>query len=620
MTSVYRRFTRRLAAPCVLAAAFLCMFHASVLAQGVSASLDEKLVPVVVTSTRTPQLAIDVLADHVVIDSDEIERSGTRSLIDLLQRQRGVEISRAGGPGTNANVYIRGADSKQSVVLIDGVRFASGTSGAPNWQGIPLSQVERVEIVYGPLSSLYGANAMGGVIQIFTKSGEGAPRLGASAEMGTYDSRAVSADLSGSAGEDRRWRYVFGLARERAQGPNATKPSLGASFNRDDDSYERESAHARFSYEVATGHELGLNILESRLESDFDSGSSAFDARNLLDQSVYAVSVKNRLLENWTSVLQLSRAFDRYKSITSALPSGTSTINSRSDLLSWQNDVAIGKDLLQLIIEHAEEHITSSTVGNRRRDTNSIAAAYLLRRNPHLATFSVRHDRGDLYGEKTTGNIGYAYRITSALRASASVGTSFRAPTFNELYFPGFGVPNIKPEDGKNAEVGLHYDDGKKLFNASYYRNRITNLIQQTFPVTNAEEAVLEGVTLGAGWKLAGFTWRASLDFQDPRDEKTDKLLVRRARRHGTLGVDYTDGGFKAGAETVFSDARFDNTANTRRLGGYGLLNLSTSIDVDRHWTLFARWNNVFDKDYELARGYRTEGSSFFVGVRYGMD
>jgi vitamin B12 transporter len=217
------------------------------------------------------------------------------------------------------------------------------------------------------------------------------------------------------------------------------------------------------------------------------------------------------------------------------------------------------------------------------------------------------------------------------LRANVSMGTSFRAPTFNELYFPRFGVPTNKPEEGKNAEAGLYYDDGKSQLNAVFYHNRITNLIVNTVPCPimpaaypfgcayNVNKALLTGITLGASTRLGDFVVRGSLDLQDPRDETTNKRLARRAKQHGSLALEYGPGAIKAGVETVFSGKRFDTAANTTVLGGYTLLNLYASYDFARDWSLFARWNNVFDKNYELARTYTTAGSNLFVGVRYGM-
>lgn len=591
------------------------------LSSAIPAQADDKsLAPVVVTATRTPQIAVEVLSDNVVITSEDIARSGQTSLVDLLQRQRGVEITRNGGPGAVSSVFVRGTENKQSIVLIDGVRVGSATSGGATWSAIPLSQIDRIEIVYGPMSSLYGADAMGGVIQIFTKKGDGQPKPTAMAGVGTYGQRNVEAGISGSSD---RISYAFSASHEKSDGFNATRPGAFA-YNPDSDGYKRDSASGRFSFELAKGHEIGLNFMRSRINAQYD-GSTTEDDRTVQNIETTALFSRNRLAPNWSSQLQ----FGLSKDLGETFPLFPSRFDTKQTFITWQNDVTLGSDLLQLVLERRrEEADTTTTALNRERTTNSLAAAYQLKRGAHLTNLSVRNDNSSQFGSNTTGSLAYGYRITGALRANASIGTSFRAPTFNELYYPGFGFAANKPEKGRNAEVGLYYDDGKTQLSAVYYHNRITDLIVTARPCPatgtsscsyNVNEALLTGLTLGGSTRYGNFVFRGSLDLQDPRDETTGKRLARRAKQHGTLVAEYAAGKTSAGAELVFSGERFDDVNNTNRLGGYGLLNLYASYDVTRDWSVFGRWNNVLDKDYELARTYTTEGSSVFVGVRYGF-
>jgi vitamin B12 transporter len=618
MTSTVFRHARTACKPVAMAVAICAAFPYSAFAQA------KALEPVVVTATRAPQIAKDVLSDNIVITSEDIARSGHTSLADLLQGRRGIEIARNGGRGTNSSVYIRGTENRQNVVLIDGVRVGSATSGGATWANIPLSQVDRVEIVYGPLSSLYGADAVGGVVQIFTRKGSGPAAPTVSAGVGSYDRRNVEAGVSGS---QSGFRYALSAAHERSDEFSATKPGAFG-FNPDKDGYKSDSASGQFGFELAKGHELGLNFLRSRLESQYDA-SRNFDDRIISNLQTYAVSSRNRFLPNWSSQLQVGQSKDKTNSI-SVFPSRFDTTQTH---VTWQNDVTVNTtDLLQMVLERRDEQVDSTTTAlNRKRTTDSVAAAYQLKRGAHLASLSLRNDDSSQFGAYTTGNVAYGYRITGALRANASYGTSLRAPTFNELYFPGFGIPTNRPEKGKNAEIGLYYDDGTSQLTAVAFHNRITDLIVSTLPcpVTpenfafgcayNVNKALLAGVSLGAAQKLGNFTLNGSLDFQDPKDETTGRRLARRAKRHGTIGADYRAGATQAGAEIVFAGKRFDDPSNRNLLGGYGLLNLHASYDFARNWTLFGRWDNVLGKDYELARNYATAGSSVFVGVRYGL-
>jgi vitamin B12 transporter len=607
--------------PLAIAIAVSAAFSSPVLAQTVRGNA---LSPVVVTAARAPQIAKEVLSDNIVITSEQIAKSGQRTLPELLQRQRGIEISRNGGPGSNASVFLRGTNNKQNIVLVDGVRVGSSTTGEANWSAIPLSQIDRVEIVYGPLSSLYGADAVGGVIQIFTKQGDGAPAPTVSVGAGSYGTRSADAGISGSSGA---FRYSLRAAHEESDGFSAKKPGTFR-FNPDDDGYKSDSASGRLGLELAKGHEVGFTFLHSRLDSEFDDRPRAQD-RLKQKLATYAVYSKNQLLPNWSSDIQLAQSAD--KSINDS--SISSHFDTTQKHISWQNSFTVRTtDVFQVIAEQRKEEVdTSTTALNRERTTNSFGAAYQLRQGAHLAALSVRNDDISEVGSRATGSLSYGYRITSALRANVGYGTSFRAPTFNELYFPGYGVPTNKPEKGKNAEAGLHYDNGTTQYSAVYYRNRLTDLIVSTnvcpvnpaaFPfgcAYNVNEALLEGLSLGASTKVGNFTLRSSLDLQDPKDETSNRQLQRRAKKHGTLGIDYNAGAISTGAEVILSGKRFDDAENRNRLAGYGLLNLHASFDFAKNWSLFGRWNNVLDKDYEFARGYNTAGSNVFVGVRYGM-
>lgn len=624
MTSPVSRYAQAASKPFAIAVAISALFSASTSAQ------EKALEPVVVTATRTPQIAKEVLADNIVITAEEIANAGNSSLADILQRQRGIEMTRNGGPGTLASVFVRGTDNRQNIVLVDGVRLGSATNGGATWNAIPLSQIDHVEIVYGPLSSLYGADAMGGVIQIFTKQGEGAPKANVSAGIGSFSTRNLEAGVSGS---NDGFRYAFRAATERSDSFSATKPSAGPfTYNSDRDGYDNDSASGQLAFRIAKGHEIGATFLHSRLDSQFDAGPG-FDDRSETTVATYSVFAKNQILPHWDSHVQFSRSVDDSKTLASYNAfSGGDTYDTTQQQISWQNNFRIGTEVLQVIAERRTEEVDSTTAPMvRERTTNSIAAAYQLKRGAHLGAFSLRNDDNSQFGSRTTGSVSYGYRITNALRANASVGTSFRAPSFNELYYPGYGVSSNRPEKGRNAEVGLYHDDGKLQYSAVYYRNRLTDLLvyapvcpveQATHPFGcsyNVNKALLSGVTLGASTRLGNFNVRGSLDFQDPQDETTGRELARRARKHGTFGLDYSAGPLTTGGELVFSGKRFDDTANTISLGGYGVLNVYASYDVAPGWELFGRWNNVLDKQYELARHYNAAESNFFVGVRYAM-
>ncbi|QYG09586.1 TonB-dependent receptor domain-containing protein [Janthinobacterium sp. PAMC25594] len=588
--------------------------------------------PIVVTASRYPQHLSEVLSDTQTISSEDIARSGAGTLIDLLQKQRGIEVNRSGGPGTNSSVFIRGANSNQNIVLVDGVRIGSATSGTANWSAVPLSSIDHVEIVYGPLSTMYGADAVGGVIQIFTKKGDGAARFSAFAGYGRYNTRQAEASVAGSTGGNNSFSYALTAGKEKSDGFSASK--LGAStytYNPDKDGYDKESVSGQFGYQMAKGHDVGLVFLNSKLDAQYDSGLN-FDARNYNKLENISVFTKNQFLPNWTSELRYAQAKDKQTSVSAVGAFGRSQFDTKQSDISWQNDILIGRDTLQLLGEYRDEDVVSSAKGlSGGRNTKSFAASYNLVRGAHLASISGRRDDSSAYGTHNTGSVAYGYRFSNALRASASYGTSFRAPTFNDLYYPDSGIPTNKPEKGRNAEVGLHYNDGQSQLSATYYHNKITDMLTyvSACPVIgwkpgygcsmNVDKALLEGVTLAGARKFGAFNVSGNIDLQDPRNETTDKQLARRAKKHANFAVDYTTGPLTAGTEWQLSGKRFEDAANKTTLGGYGLLNLYTTYQFARDWSVLARWNNITNKDYELGRFYATPGSNLFVGVRYGM-
>jgi len=585
---------------------------------------------IIVTATRTPTLASEVISDTVTITAEQIANSGAGSITQLLQRQRGIEVSRNGGPGSASNVFIRGANGNQSLVLVDGVRIASATTGSASWNGIPLSAIDRIEIVYGPLSTLYGADAIGGVIQLFTKQGKGAPSITAS--VGGGSDKTFAADAAVSGGTDQL-SYSFSVSKERSDGFSATR-SGAFGFDPDDDGYDRKSAAGQVAYRLSPGHELGATFLYTDTEADYDSRDFAsYSTQKLSNVSMYA---RNQILPFWNLLVQVSQARDKSGSFSGTGPFDVSQIDTTATTFTLQNDFRIGADNLQVLYEHRKEEVDGTTAGlNRSRHTNAVAATYSLKRGAHLANVGVRHDNNSEYGSKTTGSVGYGYRFTSALRAEASFGTSFRAPSFNELYYPGYGNPANRPEKGRNAEAGVHYDDGTTQLGAVYYHNKLSDLLLNTtpcpFPNTpevtynfgcayNINKALLEGLSLSAERKMGNLLLTANADFQDPKDETTGKRLQRRAKRHANLIAEYDLGAVKTGAELQLSSSRYDDAANRNRLAGYGLVNLYATWHFTQDWSALVRWNNVGDKNYELARFYQTGGSNVFAALRYGFN
>lgn len=588
-------------------------------------SPDTREATVIVTANRIPLVAQEVLADHLEISTEDIARAGASTIVDLLQQQRGIEISRYGGAGTVASVFVRGSANAQNVVLVDGVRTQSTTVGGASWSSIPLAEIDHIEIAYGPLSSLYGADAVGGVIQIFTKRAKANTVAHLSFGLGSYGLRQMQAGVAG--GSSQHINYALNFSREQADGFSASKPNAGPyTFNADKDGYDSHSFSGHLGWEVAQGHEVGLNLLQNHINAQFDAGPT-FDDHNVSDLGTFALYSKNKFTPDWISTAQFARSEDRLFTDASY---GASRIDSIQNDVSWQNDIRFDKDTLSLIAEHKDEQVNAEgSPLERSRVTNSAAASYVLKRDAHLASASLRYDRSSQFGAHTTGSFAYGYRFTSDFRLNASVGTSYRAPSFNELYYPGSGIENNRPEQGKNAEIGGYFDDGTTQFSLVYFHNKITDLLgysnicpveQATHPYGcsyNVNQATLSGVTIGASTQVGKLYLRAAFDLQNPHDDTSNLQLARRAKQHGSLSAEYAADTWKIGVEGIVSGSRYDDAGNNNRLGGYGIMNLYANYQVCSEVSLLARWNNLFNKDYELTRTYATPGSNVFVGLRY---
>jgi vitamin B12 transporter len=581
--------------------------------QAKAATLDR----VFVTAARGPQPLSELIADVTLITAEEIQRAGADSLVELLARAPGVEIATNGGPGSVSSIFLRGANRGHTLVLIDGLRVGSSSDGATALEAIPLSQIDHIEILRGPASSLYGADAIGGVIQIFTRRGAGALTANASAGYGTYRSAVGTAGVAGSA-EDLRFALQGGA--RRSDGFNAIGNPNNFSYNPDRDGYRGESASGSLAYRFASDQELSAQLFHSRLNAQFDAGPG-FDDRTITTLDAYSLASRNRFASFWTSRLEAGEGDDESLSRTGF---GPSRFKTRQRQYAWQNDFVMPKNSVSVALERREERLESDVdFAVTARNTNAITGVWQWRDGPQAMQANLRRDSSSQFGARTTGAVAYGYELGGGFRASASYGTAFKAPTFNDLYYPGFSNPDLKPETARNAELALRYVAAPLSAAVVAYRNRVRDLIvfqcDASFNCApeNVANATLEGVSLELNAQVVEFDLAASLDLQRPEDDATGHLLPRRARRHGAVRLTRSWHALRLGAELVASSARFDDAENTRRMGGYALTNLSAEYALAAGWTLFARLTNVFDKRYELAADYNTPGAAVFAGVRY---
>ena len=582
-------------------------------------SADKEFDPMVVTATRQATRASELLSDVTVIEREDIERAAATTVIELLARQPGIQMASNGGPGTSSSMYVRGANAEQTLILVDGIPLNSADLSGSPLRFMSTGDIEHIEIVRGPASGLYGADAIGGVVQIFTKKGSKGLKADALIGGGTYSTSMATVGISG--GDEL---FTF-----RVQGNDYKSESFSARKNpkpgvrdADTDPYVNTGGSASFAFRPANGHEFGgvFTSNSGSVRTDSTTGTSNSDNRNEFTTTIFNVFSKNKFTEDWESLFRLGQSTDDQLNYTSATaaPSALKTI---TDVAMWQNDLKLPVGIALVAFE--DKRIT---VGPRTRfqtDPSTNNQASLLGwqggLGNHNFQINSRFDHHSQFGNQNTGGASYGYLLTENLRAHVGIASSFKAPSAYQLYIATYGNSALEPEQGINREAGLTWEGATQKVSAVAFNNRVQNLIGfANNHYMNTQRAKFEGVTLGYVTRQAEWDFSTYFDLLRASNEDTGEWLARRAAHKLTTALNRDMGAWKAGIEMVAVGNRYDGTtAGTGTLGGYTLINLTTKYQMDTNWSLEMRGNNITDKQYELADGYATAGANFFIGLRY---
>lgn len=578
-----------------------------------------RIAPVVVTASRGEQPLAETLPHTTVITSREIRESQATDLPALLRREAGVEIVQSGGAGALSTVFTRGAESRHTLLLIDGVRVDSATTGFAALDQILLDEVDRVEIVRGGVSSLYGSGALGGVIQVFTRRGRGRPRVDASVEVGSRDTARASASFGGEVDEHRFSATLSGFT---TRGFSAIDPATAPSANPDDDGYDNHSAAASWSWQPGERYEVGLSGYRTVGNVFYDSAFAAspndtHDADTLV--SAWSAWVDAKPVDRWRAAVTFGEGRDDSENYLNGSPDGSFCTATRQ--LTWQNDFELrAGQRLTAGYERVEQRLTSSTAyTGTRRDLDSVWLAYAGAAGPHRWQASARHDHFSDVGNANTWLAGYGFDLSPAWKLTAVVSTGFAAPTFNFLYFPEFGNPDLAPERSRGGEFGIRFADEDVLARLVAFRTDYTDLIEgvpPTFVPQNVKSARVEGVEASLSALWIGVDWRAAFTLQNPVNRLTDEQLLRRARRFGSASATTLVGAWALTAEVLASGPRPDLSITDFgriELPGYAVVNLRARYELDASWYLAIRFDNLFDHDYQVASGYNTAPFGVFA-------
>lgn len=614
-------------APVRLCASVVAVFAAfPVLAQVQTATLQE----VVVTATRNEQLLGSALPHTSVISRQDIERSQVSDLVTLLQREAGLQRTQNGGMGSVSSVFVRGAPSLQTLVLVDGVpQNKQDASGAVSLEHLMLDNIERVEIVRGNVSAIYGSGAIGGVIQIFTRTGSREPSANVSLEVGPRATRKISGSVSTSVGSTA---ISAGVSRVSTDGFSSIDTTQLTSANPDADAYSNTSSNLSLVHKLSSAHSFGLRFTQSEADTDYDSSfGSPADIQTSNTRLSQTTLFTDNTWGNWRSRLSLSEQSD--KSAFHDSGGSNDGFGTRATVLSWVNNLALSDDwLVSAGLEQQRQRVDTSsdsvwvTPYHKERDTTAAFAGLEGKLGRGSVQFNMRHDRvGDL--SQSTGFLGYGYPVTEQFKLTASTSSAFNAPPLGYLFAPGYGNPLLKPERARSHELGVQYEQGRQLLRATYFSTRVQdqlNYDNSTDKFENIGRTKNSGLELSYSGHLGASDFRASLTVQDPVNELTNQRLSRRAETLFSIGISHPLGPWRLGADLQYSgdrpDAYYDaatySTVNTT-LDAYAVLDLSLSYKVSPAVLLKARLDNATDEKYQTVYGYNQQPRSLYVGVTW---
>jgi vitamin B12 transporter len=588
------------------------------------AAEDDERLTIVITGSRTAQTVDETLAPVTVIDREQIAKRPNATVTDLLRLTPGLTVVSNGGRGAQTSIFLRGTESDHVLILIDGVRVGSATSGTAAIQDIPPDQIERIEIVRGPQSSLYGSDAIGGVIQFFTRKPDGDTRANFSISGGSHSSSGLNAGLSGR--RNSAW-YNANISTFKTDGFDACRgkpfPDGGGCFTvePDDDGYKNDSITLAGGVQLGPRVNASLNALHIDSELEFDG---SFENEKESINQVLGGKLEIVASDIWSIDLLVAKTKDHSDNFKDGVFS--SRFDTDRDQLSFQNDILAGKTgVVTLGVDYYQDEVSGTTdYVIDSRDNTGIFGQYLGDLGSTNVQLSLRNDDNEQFGNETTGGASIGQDFADNMRWTASYGSAFKAPSFNELYFPGFGNPNLSAETSDSVNLGLSGKSQYMHYSANLFDTKIDNLI--TFDAAigrpvNIGEAHISGLELVAGTQLSEWNINAAYTLISPENKSTGpnqgNNLARRPEQSFDLSFARPFGRLNMLVDVHSQGHSYDDLANTNRLAGFATVDLNLGYAVSQNWLINLALNNLLDKEYETAKYYNQDGINALLTLRY---
>jgi vitamin B12 transporter len=579
----------------------------------------------VVTATRSETPRKQLSKASTVYTRNDIERLQVKTLPELLRGTTGLDMTQTGGIGKQTSVFMRGTNADHVLVLVDGIKVGSATLGSTPFEFVPIDQVERVEIIRGPQSSLYGSEAVGGVIQIFTRKGGDSetPKFSLDAGGGSYDTYRVAGNVNG------KWQnswYSLGASSIGTEGINARQPFLDTFSkriiqpDRDRDGYQNTAMNARAGHRFDNNAEVEASFIRAEGDTEYDSNFGG-DHAEFMNQTI-ALSGNMDIVDNWHTTLRLGQSHDENNTF---LPNNTfdSRFNSTRWNASWLNEIALTDEhKLTLGSDYRLDEIesTSKYTENYRYDVGVFGEYHGQFFDNQFVNASVRWDKNEQFGNYVTGNVGWRANWDYGISTFANFGNAFKAPSFNDLYFPNFGNRNLKPEESTSVEVGLAGNHGWGQWELRAYHTNIDNLITPTRDFTTAEnigKSQIDGLEAEIGTQWQGWNAKLNMTMLNPEIRETNKRLPRRADKTLSFDLSRSFGQFDLGANVMAQDYRYNDPENAIKVAGYVTVDLRAAYHINKNWLLSAKLNNLLDKNYQTVDTYNQQGMNYFLSIHY---
>jgi len=583
-----------------------------------------ELDPIIVTANRLAESADESLTSVTVISQADIQRRQASNLEELLQGIQGLNMSNNGGEGKATSLFIRGTESDHILVLINGAKVGSASLGTTAFQHIPISQVDRIEIVRGPKSSLYGSEAIGGVIQIFTRKGGDKMKYFADVGVGSYQRISTSAGLSG--GGDNGW-FNVSVDRINTDGFDACrgKPSPGGAGcftdEPDSDGYTRLSSALRFGYRLNHQTDADFYLLHTTGDNQYDG---SFVNESEFVQQLFGGKIAYSINNSLNMSLSYSQSIDESDNLKDS--GFQSRFKTKRQSVSIQGDVYF---LRNQSLSGGIDYLNDIVDGNisyeeTERMNVGIFAQYQGEVFSNDYQLSFRADENEQFGTHTTGGIAVGRSLNRNLRLFSSIGTAYKSPTFNELYFPSYGNPKLDPEKSWSVETGFIGKINNGKWSINLFNTQIENLIvydAASSSPKNIEKTQIYGVELALTAHIRQWRFSTNITIIDPINKsnaaKEDRTLPRRAKQSLQFDVDYEKQKYQFGSSVQVMGKRYDDLANTRELDAYATIDLRAKLNISKDWQIQTRMNNLFNKEYETASYFNQIGRSYLVSLRF---